>query len=511
MLRGGLRDALAGGLKALKGDATLTRDNLKEPLKAVRRALLEADVALPVVKAFLARVEDSAAGTAVPKKATPDQLLVKLVNDELVALLGGKGAGELDLPPKTAARPAVVLMAGLQGVGKTTTAAKLARLLQTERKPMLVAADVYRPAAAEQLQVLGDSLGVPVVMPQDGDGDPVWIAKAGLRRARAEGCDVVIVDTAGRTQLDAELMDELKAVRDAVAPADETLLVVDAMTGQEAAAAAKAFNDAVGITGVVLSKADGDSRGGAALSVRGVSGAPIKFVGNGEGVDALEQFYPERLASRILGMGDVVSLVEKLQQSYTEEEAETATQRIMEGKYTLTDFRQQMEMVGKMGNVSGLAQLMPGMPKVDASQMAKVDAQFAVQSSIIDSMTASEQEEPVLVSSSASRRRRIARGSGRSEAQVTELMNQYFSIADNMKRVGKMMKSGQGAQLMQQMMSGGGGMQQAAGMQQMMAGMGGAGGMRPKKGKAAAKAAKNKAAKKAAKASSGAKKGFGRR
>ena len=425
----------------------LTPENMKEPLRDVRRALLEADVSLPVVRRFVARVEAAATGAAVTKGVRPDQQLVKLVNDELVTLMGGARGGEapLALPPLRAASadaprtpPSVILMAGLQGVGKTTACGKLALYLsETGRKPLLVAADVYRPAAIDQLLKLAKQVGVEAFT-LAGSTSPADIAAAGVAEACARGCDVVIVDTAGRTQADAAMMAELQAVKAAVAP-DETLLVVDAMTGQAAAGLAAAFNDAVGITGAVLTKMDGDARGGAALSVREVSGAPIKFVGTGEKMGALEPFYPERMASRILGMGDVVSLVEKAAKAVADDEAERMAARIKAAQFDFNDFLKQAEMLQNMGPMSSLMRMMPGM-KLSDRQLEEAEKSFKISQSLVRSMTPEEREKPELIAESYSRRRRVARGAGRSDADVVALVGVFAAMRAKVQDMSRLMK-----------------------------------------------------------------------
>ena len=443
---GQLSTQLEKAWESLKGSEALTPETIKGPMRDIRRALLEADVSLPVVRRFIARVEAAAVGTAVTKGVRPDQQLVKVVADELVALMGGvRGAeeplslasapGPVGAPPP----PPVILMAGLQGVGKTTACGKLALYLREKgRTPLLVATDVYRPAAIDQLLKLGKQTGVQVF--QMGNTEkPAVIAAAGIAAAALLGCDVVIVDTAGRTQIDATMMEELQAVK-AATRACETLLVVDAMTGQEAASLTAAFNEAVGITGAVLTKMDGDARGGAALSVREVSGAPIKFIGTGETMAALQPFYPERMTSRILGMGDVVSLVERAQKAVADKDAEEMQQRLMDAQFDFNDFLKQAEMVANMGSMSTLMRMMPGLNKLTDKQIADAEKSFKVSKSLVLSMTPAERVKPELVASSASRRRRIARGAGRTDAEVVTLVDVFSGMRARMQDMGRLMK-----------------------------------------------------------------------
>ena len=361
-----LTDRLSQTLRSVTGKAKLTEDNIKDTLREVRMALLEADVALPVVKDFVARVRDRAVGTEVSKSLTPGQAFVKIVRLELESLMGAANE-DLDL---STTPPAVVLMAGLQGAGKTTTVGKLARFLKERKKKsvMVVSADVYRPAAIKQLETLASDIGV-TFFPSDITQKPVAIAEAAIREARLKYIDVVLVDTAGRLAIDAEMMAEIQALHAAVKPV-ETLFVVDAMTGQDAANTAKAFNDALPLTGVVLTKVDGDARGGAALSVRAITGKPIKFIGMGEKSEALEPFHPERIASRILGMGDVLSLIEQAEQTLDRDKAENLTKKLKNGKgFDLEDFRDQLVQMKSMGGLGGLMDKLPQMGGVNLSQM----------------------------------------------------------------------------------------------------------------------------------------------
>ncbi|MEW5729418.1 MAG: signal recognition particle protein [Pseudomonadota bacterium] len=421
----------------LTGRGALSEADVTEALREVRVALLEADVALPVVKDFVARVKDRAVGQEVVKSVTPGQMVVKIVHDELIATLGKDGT-ELNL---NTVPPAVILMVGLQGSGKTTTSGKLAVRLKKERKKVLLASlDVYRPAAQQQLEILARQAEVgslPIVMGEM----PVAITRRALDTGRKEGYDVVILDTAGRLHIDQELMAEVAQVRDVAKPV-ETLLVVDAMTGQDAVTLAREFNEKVGVTGTVLTRVDGDARGGAALSMRAVTGRPIKFLGLGEKLDALEPFHPDRLAGRILGMGDVVSLVEKAIEHVDQEEAEKLAKRIEKGKFDLNDMLNQFKQVEKMGDLKGIIGMLPGIGRMaDQLKDAKIDNKMlARQKAIIQSMTPAERRNPDLIK--ASRKRRIAAGSGLSVQDVNKLLKQYQQMADMMKKVGKMGQKG---------------------------------------------------------------------
>ncbi|KAL4443989.1 hypothetical protein ABPG75_011726 [Micractinium tetrahymenae] len=437
----GLSRSLEKAWDSVRKDGKLTVENIKGPLRDIRRALLEADVSLPVVRRFVARVEDEALGERVVKGVSPDQKLVKVVYEELKALMGGQQA-EL-VQPKYG--PSVILMAGLQGTGKTTAAGKLALYLKKRgMKVLLVATDVYRPAAIDQLVTLGSKIDVPV-FELGNKVAPPEIARQGLEKAKKEEFDAVIVDTAGRLQIDEKLMEELRETKRVVNPTD-TLLVVDAMTGQEAAGLVKSFNDAVDITGAVLTKMDGDSRGGAALSIKEVSGRPIKFVGTGEKMEALEPFFPDRMASRILGMGDVVSLVEKAEEAVNADEAAELAKRMMTAKFDFNDFLKQYKMVSGMGNLSSLVKMLPGMNKIQEKQIQEVERRYAQYESMINSMTKAEREQPELLAKSPSRRRRVAQGSGRSEEQVSELVAMFASMRAQMQTMSRMMALSGGAQ-----------------------------------------------------------------
>ncbi len=418
---------LERSFKILKGEGHITEINVAETLKDVRRALLDADVNYKVAKTFTDTVKQKALGQNVLTAVKPGQLMVKIVHDELAALMGGH-ATELELKN----RPAVILMAGLNGAGKTTLSGKLALLLKSKknRKPLLVAADVYRPAAVEQLRVLGEQIEVPVYMNPESK-DPVAIALEGIREAKAKACDTVIVDTAGRLAIDEELMREITAIKQAVQP-DETLFVVDAMTGQDAVNTAKEFNDRLDFDGVVLTKLDGDTRGGAALSIRTVVDKPIKFVGTGEKLDALDVFHPERMADRILGMGDIVSLVERAQEQYDEEEARKLQRKIQKNQFDFNDFLSQIQQIKKMGNLKELASMIPGVGKA-LKDVEIDDNAFKGIEAIILSMTPKERQHPEILNTS--RRNRIAKGSGTTVQEVNRLVKQFDQTRKMMKMV----------------------------------------------------------------------------
>jgi signal recognition particle subunit SRP54 len=432
-----LSQRLSAVFDKLTGRGALSEADVTEALREVRVALLEADVALPVVKDFVARVKDRAVGQDVVKSVSPGQMVVKIVHDELIATLGTEGV-ELNL---NAVPPAVILMVGLQGSGKTTTSGKLAVRLKKDRKKVLLASlDVYRPAAQQQLEILAKQADVgslPIIMGEM----PVAITRRALDVGRKEGYDVVILDTAGRLHIDQELMAEVASVRDVAKPV-ETLLVTDAMIGQDAVTLAREFNEKVGVTGIVLTRVDGDSRGGAALSMRAVTGRPIKFLGMGEKLDALEVFHPDRIAGRILGMGDVVSLVEKAMETVDQEEAEKLAKRIEKGKFDLNDMLSQFKQVEKMGDLKGILGMMPGIGKMAAQlKDAKIDNKMVGrQKAIIQSMTAAERKNPDLIK--ASRKKRIAAGAGVSIQDVNKLLKQHQQMADVMKKVGKLGQKG---------------------------------------------------------------------
>lgn len=432
-------DALAGRFedawKKFRGLDRISSENIQEALKEVRRALLEADVNLQVVKKFIADVETKAQGAEVVSGVNPSQQFIKIVYDELVEIMG-----ESHVPLAQAdTAPTIVLMAGLQGTGKTTATAKLALHLRKEkRSTLLVAADVYRPAAIDQLQTLGKQIDVPVFA-LGADVDPVEIARQGLERAKAEGVDTVLIDTAGRLQIDQAMMAELVRIKETVQP-HEILLVVDAMTGQEAANLTKAFHDQVGITGAILTKMDGDSRGGAALSVRQISGQPIKFIGTGEKVEALQPFYPDRLASRILGMGDVLTLVEKAQEAVNLDDAMALQEKILSAKFDFDDFLKQTRLMKNMGSLAGMAKLIPGLGRmVNAEQLQEGETRLKRAEAAIGSMTLAERRDPDLMIKSVSRRRRIAQGCGQKEREVNDLIENF----QKMRQMMQMMGSGQ--------------------------------------------------------------------
>jgi signal recognition particle subunit SRP54 len=422
-----LNDRFEGIFKRLRGRGKLSDRDIDEVAREIRVALLEADVNVTVVKSFINRVKERARGAEVAKSLSPAQQVIKIVHEELVTTLGG-ATGKLAMSPKP---PTVVMLAGLQGSGKTTAAGKLARLVEKEgRKPLLVAADLQRPAAVEQLRVLGERIDVPVYTEQS---DPIRVAKSARKEADRTGRNVIILDTAGRLQIDAELMDELRRVRNAVRP-DDTLLVVDAMTGQEAVNVAEAFDNAVGLDGVILSKIDGDARGGAALSVKEVVGKPILFAGTGEKLDDFEPFHPDRMASRILGMGDMLTLIEKAEAAFEEDEAVKAEEKLRKGQFTLEDFLDQMQQVRKMGPLQNLVGMLPGLPKearqaeVDESQLGRIEA-------IIRSMTPEERRNPAVIN--GSRRLRIARGSGTTTSDVNGMLKQFKMVQQMMRSVAK--------------------------------------------------------------------------
>ncbi|MCR5140304.1 MAG: signal recognition particle protein [Bacteroidaceae bacterium] len=421
-----LSERLEKSFKILKGEGKITEVNVAETLKDVRKALLDADVNYKVAKSFTDTVKEKALGQNVLTAVRPSQLMVKIVHDELTTLMGGETA-EMELK----GHPSVILMSGLQGSGKTTMSAKLATLLKSKRRkhPLLAACDVYRPAAIDQLSVLGEQIDVPVYK-EIGNSNPVQIAQNAIREAKAKGFDVVIVDTAGRLAVDEQMMQEIAAIKEAVTP-DVTLFVVDAMTGQDAVNTAKEFNDRLDFTGVVLTKLDGDTRGGAALSIRTVVDKPIMFVGTGEKMDALDVFHPNRMADRILGMGDIVSFVERAQEQYDEKEARELSRKLAKNQFDFNDFRAQIAQIKKMGNIKDLMGMIPGVGKAIKDIDINDDAFKSIEA-IIGSMTPQEREHPEIIN--GSRRERIAKGSGTSIQEVNRLLKQF----DEMK---KMMKS----------------------------------------------------------------------
>ncbi|OLP20295.1 signal recognition particle protein [Leptolyngbya sp. 'hensonii'] len=427
-----LSERLESAWKKLRGQDKISESNIQEALREVRRALLEADVSLQVVKDFVAEVQTKAQGAEVISGVRPDQQFIKIVHDELVRLMG-----ETNVPlAQMDHAPTIVLMAGLQGTGKTTATAKLAlHLRKQNRSTLLVATDVYRPAAIDQLVTLGKQINVPV-FELGKDVNPVEIARQGVERARAEGVDTVIIDTAGRLQIDQEMMAELAQIKHTVQP-HEVLLVVDAMTGQEAANLTRTFHEQIGITGAVLTKMDGDTRGGAALSVRQISGQPIKFVGVGEKVDALQPFYPDRMASRILGMGDVLTLVEKAQEAVDLADAEKLQEKILTAKFDFTDFLKQTRLLKTMGSLGGIMKMLPGMNKLSDEQLRQGEVQLKRAEAMIGSMTVEERKNPDLLSGSPSRRRRIARGSGYGETDVGKLVSDFQKMRSLMQQMGQ--------------------------------------------------------------------------
>lgn len=448
-----LTNRLSDSLKKVTGQAKLTEDNIKGTLREVRMALLEADVALPVVKQFVEQVRGRALGQEVMRSLSPGQEFIKIVNSELIAVMGEQSQG-LDLSSQP---PAVVLMAGLQGAGKTTSVAKLSKYLREreKKKVMVVSADVYRPAAIKQLETLAQEVGV-MFFPSNAEQQPIDIVNAAKEEAKLKFVDVLIVDTAGRLAIDQEMMAEISQLHQAVKPV-ETLFVVDAMTGQDAANTAKAFNEALALTGVVLTKTDGDARGGAALSVRAITGKPIKFMGVGEKTDALEPFFPDRVASRILGMGDVLSLIEDAERKLDKDKAEKLTRKIKKGKsFDLEDFRDQLQQMKNMGGVAGLLDKLPGMGQMaQAAQQQVNDKSLGQMEAVIASMTAKERRYPDVINNS--RKRRIAAGSGTQIQDINRLLKQHKQMQKMMKKFTK--KGGMANMMrgMQGMMPPGGG------------------------------------------------------
>ncbi len=435
-----LSERLTKTLKTIRGQGRLTEDNIKETLREVRMALLEADVALPVVRAFIDRVRERALGQEVQSSLTPGQAFIKIVQQELIDVMGGASEG-LDLATQP---PAVILMAGLQGAGKTTTVAKLARWLKErqKKKVAVVSADVYRPAAIEQLRTLAQDVGVAFI-PSSPDEKAVDIAKKAVDHARKHLLDVVIIDTAGRLHIDETMMEEIQAIHHVVEPV-ETLFVVDSMTGQDAANTAKAFHDALPLTGVVLTKADGDARGGAALSIRHITGKPIKFIGIGEKTEALELFHPDRIASRILGMGDVLSLIEEVERKVDKKKAEKFVKKLQKGKgFDLEDMREQLLQLNQMGGISKLLDKLPGMGEMPKNVKENIDDRdIDRQIAIINSMTLQERRFPAVINNS--RKKRIANGSGVKVQDVNRLLKQFSQMQKMMKRMKKMKGLGKG-------------------------------------------------------------------
>ena len=430
-----LSERLERSFKILKGQGKITELNVAETLKEVRRSLLDADVNYKIAKDFTNRVKEKALGMNVLTAVNPGQMMVKIVHDELAELMGGKNV-EVDIK----GNPAIILMSGLQGSGKTTFSGKFANLLKNKKgkKPLLVACDVYRPAAIEQLKVLGEQIQVPVYSDET-TKDPVRIALDAIKQAKAKGYDVVIVDTAGRLAIDEQMMNEIAAIKEAIHP-NETLFVVDAMTGQDAVNTAREFNERLDFNGVILTKLDGDTRGGAALSIRTVVNKPIKYVGTGEKLEALDAFHPERMADRILGMGDIVSLVEKAQEQFDAEEAKKLQKKISRNQFNFNDFLSQIQQIKKMGNIKDLASMIPGVGKALKDIDIDDDAFKGVEA-IIYSMTAAEREDPALIN--GSRRKRIAEGSGTTVQDVNRLLKQFEESKKMMKMLsggGKLMR-----------------------------------------------------------------------
>ncbi|MBX3102611.1 MAG: signal recognition particle protein [Bacteroidetes bacterium] len=438
-----LSDRLDRAVKTLKGQGKISEINVNETVREVRRALLDADVNYKVAKEFTDQVKQAAIGQNVLTSITPGQLFVKVMNDELIKLMGGKHEG-ISFSQRP---PTVILMAGLQGSGKTTFSGKLANMLREQgRTPLLIACDVYRPAAIDQLGVLGEQIGVEVYKETE-NKNPVQIAQNGIEYARKNAKDVVIIDTAGRLAVDEEMMNEIAAVKKAVQP-NEILFVVDAMTGQDAVNTAKAFNDRLDFTGVILTKMDGDTRGGAALSIRAVVSKPVKFVGTGEKMDGIDRFHPERMASRILGMGDVVTLVERAQAQFDQEQSEKLERKLRKNQFDFEDFLQQLQTIKKMGNLTDLIGMIPGMGKV-AKNVDVDDKDFKRIEAIIQSMTRKERQKPELID--GSRRKRIADGSGTSVQDVNQLLKQFNEMKKMMKTMNKLSGSGRKLQSISQL------------------------------------------------------------
>ena len=428
--------------KKLRGYGRLNEDNIKDALREVRIALLEADVNLNVVKEFVEKIKVRAVGQEVMSSLTPGQQVVKIVNEELTTMLGGTN-NSIALASKP---PTIIMMVGLQGSGKTTTSAKLARrLLKEGQLPLLVAADVYRPAAIEQLNILGKELGIPVFN-ENGTNNPVDICKRSLAEALEKGCRSIVIDTAGRLHIDEELMQELKNIKSEIKP-HEILFVADAMTGQDAVNVAKTFNDQIGIDGIILTKLDGDARGGAALSIRFVTGKPIKFIGIGEKLDQLESFHPDRIASRILGMGDVLSLIEKAQDSINQDAAQKIQKKLREDSFTLEDFRDQLSQIRKLGPIEQIVSMIPGMGKVKVGE--ENEKELVRIAAIIDSMTKKERNNHTIIN--GSRKKRIAKGSGTEVWEINRLLKQFVQMKKMMRQFSKpgfMKKFGMPNQLM---------------------------------------------------------------
>ena len=446
-----LVDKMSQAFSKFRNKGKLTEADVKAGMREVKLALLEADVNFKVVKDFVRKVTERATGADVLESLSPAQMVIKIVNEELTALMGSENQ-KLNISSQS---PSVVMLVGLQGAGKTTNGAKLAGLFKKQNKnPLLAACDIYRPAAIKQLQVVGEQLGIPVF--EMGQTNPVDIAKAAVEHAKRHGNDVVFLDTAGRLHIDEALMDELKNIRDAVEPS-EILLVVDAMTGQDAVNAATAFDEALGVTGVMLSKLDGDARGGAALSIRAATGKPIKFIGVGEKLDMIEPFHPDRMASRILGMGDVLTLIEKAEQSFDEKKALEAAEKLRANKFSLSDYLDQMAQLKNMGDLQNLAGMIPGLDAKALKGAKMDDKMLAHQEAIILSMTQAERDNPSMLNSS--RKKRIAAGSGTSVVDVNRLIKQFDAMQQMMKQF-----SGKNMKKLQKKMGKGGGFPGMPGM-----------------------------------------------
>ena len=426
----GLTEKLSNAFKKLRGKGRLSEADVKEAMREIRMALLEADVNYKVVKDFVARVTERAVGSDVLESLTPAQMIIKIVNEELTGLMGGESV-KLNISSKP---PTVVMLVGLNGAGKTTNGAKLAGFMkkQNGKRPLLVACDTFRPAAIAQLETVGGQLGIPVF--QQGLGDPVEIAKAGIEHARAHGNDLVFIDTAGRLHVDEELMQQLEEMKQAVSPT-EILLIVDAMIGQDAVNAAKVFDERLDLTGVMLTKLDGDARGGAALSIKAVTGKPIKFIGTGEKLDQVEVFHPDRMASRILGMGDVLTLIEKAQDTADQKKAEETAKRLMQNKFDMNDMLDQFEQVKKMGGAAAMMSMFPGAGRISDDELDKSEKELGRMKAIIQSMTKGERAKPSIID--PKRKRRIAAGSGTRVEDVNRLLRQYEQMQKMMKQFKK--------------------------------------------------------------------------
>ncbi|MDR3215452.1 MAG: signal recognition particle protein [Bacilli bacterium] len=440
-----LGERLQASIKKIKGQHTLTSENMDVMFKEIRLALLEADVNYLVVKEFIANIKEQALGQDVINQLNPGQMVVKIVNDELVHLFGDS-LNEIKFNNN---KPTIIMMVGLQGAGKTTTSGKLANLLAKNyhKKPLLIAADIYRPAAIDQLITIGKQLNIPVF--EQGKNNPRLIVENGLNYANDNDNDLIIIDTAGRLHLDTELMQELIDIKNLVNP-DEIMLVVDSLTGQDAINVAQSYHEQLGITGAILTKLDGDSRGGAALSIKHITGVPIKFIGTGEKLDQIDLFYPERMVSRMLGMGDVISLIEKATNVIDEKKAGKLADRMMSGHFDLEDMLEQMEQVNKLGSLGSIAKMLPGMPKLSDEEEAKASDKLKKTKVIIQSMTPKERRNPQLIK--AKRKERIARGCGLNNVEINKVLREYESMKKMMKQVGGMMSSGKMPTNMKDMM-----------------------------------------------------------